>query len=415
MDSRSSDIENGGTAPTHVATASNSSPAQQIQGQPVQQPPSADSLPIRLYPTNRPLPPPPRLWEPRCNHSTMSTFYQETFKCEWCRKRGEFGWLYRCTLDRDPMLVGAHQMGHCVAYDILGMEFSEEMSLGKFGADARSRKNNLLHEISQEQLWSYTPLQLALLLAQRDNVHETIQEERHKEPRLANKVRLKYPDDTRPWIPDQKYECQFKVCHRCMGLGRDKSWVSLNSILNGDILPSVATGFSFNYIGGRPCADARAVQNLGYRPVPLPREHEARVPALSDLELSPSPSPSLSVTEDILHEHLGATADQTTAASSSASTNDLTSYSSTAASQPPQELPSVAVEFLHALSVRLPDVDAEEELFLADTLHTAMEGVEEGTGIFGGAPLEVIEGIALTEEAVESGTADIMASTPAQL
>ena len=72
-------------------------------------------------------------------------------------------------------------------------------------------------------------------------------------------------------MPDGSFECQHKVCHRCHSIGRDKSWVSLNGVLEGDILPNVAVGFSFSYMGIRPCTDANVVKNIGYQPVPLVR------------------------------------------------------------------------------------------------------------------------------------------------
>ncbi|KAK3990160.1 hypothetical protein QBC44DRAFT_72320 [Cladorrhinum sp. PSN332] len=58
----------------------------------------------------------------------------------------------------------------------------------------------------------------------------------------------------------------------------------------------------------------------------------------------------------------------------------------------------------------LPDPDTDETALLAEP-RTVVEEKEEQESIFGSEPLEVIEGIALTEEGVESGTADIMAPT----
>ncbi len=48
------------------------------------------------------------------------------------------------------------------------------MSLGKYGPDMRCRKNSFLHEITQEQMKFYTPAQVAVILAQRDNVSPII-------------------------------------------------------------------------------------------------------------------------------------------------------------------------------------------------------------------------------------------------
>jgi len=64
-------------------------------------------------------------------------------------------------------------------------------------------------------------------------------------------------------------------------------------------------------------------------------------------------------------------------------------------------------DYATACYTPLPDPDNEERLSLTQP-RTTMEETEKEEGIFGSEPLEVTEGIALTEEAVESGTADIM-------
>ncbi|KAK4138151.1 hypothetical protein BT67DRAFT_368959 [Trichocladium antarcticum] len=211
------------------------------------------------------------LWESRCSHSTMTTIYHETSRCDHCRRQGHFGWLYCCTIDTDPLILGAKASGASIAFDNLGSRFAENMTLGKFGPDARSRKLSLFSEMSAEQMHTYTPQQIATVLAQRENVHTTIAKERNQATHSVRSARRNFPDDNRPWMPDKRYECRHTVCHRCHHNGRDKSWVSLNGVLEGDVLPNVAVGLSFRYMGARPCVDARVVRNIGYRAVPLVR------------------------------------------------------------------------------------------------------------------------------------------------
>ena len=55
--------------------------------------------------TQRP-PPLPRRWEPKCNHSTMARLYHGAYKCQQCHRTGHFGWLYRCTVDREALILG---------------------------------------------------------------------------------------------------------------------------------------------------------------------------------------------------------------------------------------------------------------------------------------------------------------------
>lgn len=223
-------------------------------------------------------------------HSVMSRIYHPGFKCVLCKRPPQFGWLYRCTHDRDPLILSAKLKGDKasrpttsppsshgspaanisdttqVGFDEISQSFAEEMNLGKFGPDMRTQKYAFFKEITTEQLHSYTPSQLVTILSQRDHVAEIVAESRHKAGR-------KYPDDNMPWAPDEKIECQHMICHSCHRIGEEKSWVSLDGVLNGDILPTVATGYSFSYAGSRPLVDVQVAKNLGCRPVNFPYYH----------------------------------------------------------------------------------------------------------------------------------------------
>ena len=85
-------------------------------------------------------------------------------------------------------------------------------------------------------------------------VRRVIAEERSRpdEAFSRNKTRLRFPDDDRPWVPSEQFECQHKACHRCYPVGAERSWVSLNAVANGDIAPSLAIGFSWSYSRTRP-------------------------------------------------------------------------------------------------------------------------------------------------------------------
>ena len=105
------------------------------------------------------------------------------------------------------------------------------------------------------------------------------------------------PDVTegRPaWVPNPGEECQHKVCSACYRSGKPKSWLSLNGILNGEVPPTVATGFSFLYLQARPIVDATIVKNLGYRAVPLVCNSSSFYDEqIADLCLNPSLESSL--------------------------------------------------------------------------------------------------------------------------
>lgn len=60
-----------------------------------------------------------------------------------------------------------------------------------------------------------------------------------------------------------------------------------------------------------------------------------------------------------------------------------------------------------ACATPLPERDKKEDLFFLDG-KTAMEEFEEDEGVFTAAPLDVLYGVAVTEEAVGFGMADVV-------
>ncbi|SPQ26079.1 2a88e24e-5101-4d22-8a93-ce1ee90c4278 [Thermothielavioides terrestris] len=154
----------------------------------------------------------------------MAVIYHDSLECLVCRRRPPQGFLYRCTVDREPLILDAESKGYSAAFDNCGMAFAGEMTLGKFGADARSNPHNLFNELTPEQLASYTPEQLAILVSQRENVHRTIAEDRRRWAGSAavapSKRRIAgdddededddEDDDDKPWVPDWRSECQYR-------------------------------------------------------------------------------------------------------------------------------------------------------------------------------------------------------------
>jgi len=61
----------------------------------------------------------PRRQTPRCSHSVMDRFYgDEDDRCDFCHRQGAFGWLYRCNMDRDALIMAEKQKGHPVSLEI---------------------------------------------------------------------------------------------------------------------------------------------------------------------------------------------------------------------------------------------------------------------------------------------------------
>jgi hypothetical protein len=59
-------------------------------------------------------PRPAALKYPSCTHLTMTRLYTTEFQCSNCCQKGSFGWLYRCTQDRELMLEDDLDKGHVV-------------------------------------------------------------------------------------------------------------------------------------------------------------------------------------------------------------------------------------------------------------------------------------------------------------
>lgn len=54
-------------------------------------------------------------FQPQCTHLTMTRLYGVDFICESCHRPGSFGWVYRCTQDRDELIEQAASRGYTVS------------------------------------------------------------------------------------------------------------------------------------------------------------------------------------------------------------------------------------------------------------------------------------------------------------
>lgn len=53
-------------------------------------------------------------FRPQCTHLTMTRLYGFEFVCDSCRHHGNFGWVYRCTQDREDVIEEAIDVGRHV-------------------------------------------------------------------------------------------------------------------------------------------------------------------------------------------------------------------------------------------------------------------------------------------------------------
>ncbi|KAL2760925.1 hypothetical protein ACRALDRAFT_2093999 [Sodiomyces alcalophilus JCM 7366] len=221
-----------------------------------------------------------------CTHTTMTRIYSVDLRCDSCHQLGAFGWLYRCTQDREELIRQMLAVGSKRAtFDEIGDELAAQVKPRLRGPEARADKLSFFDEITPEQLRTYSAEQVATILRQREHVKKVIQEElaKHREDR-AEKARLVESRDktdehalpetaridrwdelqkTKPWVPRPEDECQFKVCPTCRETGAERACISLNGVLNGDIPATAATGYGFHIFDRRPVYDAAFVAKLG--------------------------------------------------------------------------------------------------------------------------------------------------------
>ena len=62
--------------------------------------------------------------EGQCTHLTTTRLFTKDFRCVCCCREGSFGWLYRCTQDRDNLLEDEIERGYVVSTSLGFMKAS---------------------------------------------------------------------------------------------------------------------------------------------------------------------------------------------------------------------------------------------------------------------------------------------------
>ncbi|QSZ37118.1 hypothetical protein DSL72_009211 [Monilinia vaccinii-corymbosi] len=231
----------------------------------------------------------------QCTHLTTTRLFTKDFRCGSCFREGSFGWVWRCTQDRELMLEDDLDHGHASQekLDDLCDIFPRPTSPKPRGPEARKSRLSFLNEISPEDLknGTYSPAQIQTILRQRGHLLDVLADS--EEPELTTSfssssiprflfnpfsrpmaitsqtspdLRVTKP---RPWLPSRGTECQFKCCHTCRPTLVDRSYLSLNAIANDDLPCTATTGFGFNLQKFRPVGNVEIVKNLGLRPNPV--------------------------------------------------------------------------------------------------------------------------------------------------
>ncbi|KAH8178729.1 hypothetical protein LIA77_00248 [Sarocladium implicatum] len=227
-------------------------------------------------------------FRPQCTHPTMSRLYGSEFLCDHCRRPGEFGWIYRCSHDREEVIDFALSQGYPSTFDQLGKDLAARMKVRKRSRAARESSLSFFDEISSEQMSSYNPDQIATILKQRENVslaaqntifaiidnlqvHSVIAAEDSPKKASPNNHRFQIAwnsqrsRDTAAWTELLDSECEYQICAYCRPGAADRTFLSLNAVADDEIMPCAATGFGFHVMGERPIIDAVIMRNIGLR------------------------------------------------------------------------------------------------------------------------------------------------------
>ncbi|KAG9236601.1 hypothetical protein BJ875DRAFT_541200 [Amylocarpus encephaloides] len=220
---------------------------------------------------------------PQCTHITMTRIFTKEFRCCVCHQLGPFGWLYRCTQDRELMIEDDVDQGY-LTMDDLGNIFERPLMPSKRGPFARRSKYSFFKEVSEDQLKTYSDDQVEKVLKQRGHAIESAAGSTSHPNSCADSLLGPLQDASsrvsmskssgrrgeKPWVPIRGTECQFKCCHRCRHTYSERTWLSLDGIADNDVPWTAVTGFGFHLMKSRPVSRVEHVKNLGLRPNPKP-------------------------------------------------------------------------------------------------------------------------------------------------
>ncbi|CAG8950159.1 hypothetical protein HYFRA_00008396 [Hymenoscyphus fraxineus] len=324
-----------------------------------------------------------------CTHLTVTRYYTTHYRCCICTRLGSFGWLYRCTQDRELMLEENNKRFGSTDEGISAMLGRSEIP--PRSPAARHDKLAFLSELTPEQFASYSEEQVNKILDQRAHILEVAfaqsqpmvpdiivtppspsQPGSSRDPPTrenansnaatgAVPVSTSQPGSSRdpptrvltpppnhpdkPWLNMTGGECQFKCCHRCRSGIYERSYLSLNGIANNDIPMTALTGFGFHTREHMPYSHPDLVKNLGLRPNPVPRVWAPPIIPRRAYTLSWTINPSARSTPDfaaegrkILTDFLNKLTAEPSTSSSEHSLATLQRYSN----KPLPNIPSVA-------------------------------------------------------------------------
>ncbi|KAI1801896.1 hypothetical protein F4811DRAFT_555393 [Daldinia bambusicola] len=131
----------------------------------------------------------------------------------------------------------------------------------------RAQKYSVFGELSREAIKTYSPGEFLTIVHQRENVRKVAQAASRPRTIAPGFLSLNLSE---PWVPNAAQQCRFLCCQRCRPLYEEKSFLSLDGIVKGDIPATAAVGFGFHRHACRPIVHPDEVRNIGLRAVPWP-------------------------------------------------------------------------------------------------------------------------------------------------
>ncbi|KAI0115367.1 hypothetical protein F4814DRAFT_449199 [Daldinia grandis] len=196
---------------------------------------------------------------------------QEAQEAPEPRRAPSPGWLWRCIDDRELLIEDAIGKQHQVCFDTLGLELVKQLKSVRLGSPrSRSEKFSVFKEITSEQLKDYAPGQILTMISQRERVRNLAQA---ASSAVHSPPGFHFSQSTGPWVPNWAEECRFACCQSCRPSCELRSYMSINSIVDGDIPPTAAIGFGFESCSFRPIIHPDRLKNIGLRAVPWPLAH----------------------------------------------------------------------------------------------------------------------------------------------
>lgn len=366
-----------------------------------------------------------------CTHLTMVRAYGPHC-CSICHRPSRFGWLYQCSQDKQQ-----HEKdSETVTSNLENENGSSGYSTSNDSINA-TRLSQWIEKAIQEG--HYTPDQIFLMRVQRQNVLQSIAAAENymmehpelnsppatHEPMatLTTKIKGLLPDRSKPEIqavkepepspaavnlkfaskPQMFPACKFRYCQICRPTFRDRAWIKFDDIFADE---RCASTIDFDH-DDRPISLLNLVCNLGLREAQLPKSQcgPKRLMLPSGLchrrTISPDDprmeSERNSFRRGVMRAFRGMLMSGRRSSRSRSSTS----------SRRGGRMSSKDVNAIDGYDLRLWRSLEDELLQLAASVHLPGHDGIDGLGTED-AEIEVEDGIAVTEEGVDLGTADVI-------